>query len=231
MVITGLKVSSTMLASGTGYSRRPKSRRLTAQLSQRIGWRRPADRWRVDDYASFTLPAGWGESSFTVSFSCTHEDFGSTDIDGYHYLFGHALTSQNGDIGFKAQTVPDAQQIIWAFSDDDGGGASSLLSGRVLEPDAHGDAFTLVFDRDSPSQRSSSMAFPLAKRQSPPPCATSSRASLSASAPSFSGGNLQHFHQGAFADVHFFPAALTEAEIHSLIQECTPPDIPLPIGA
>lgn len=197
----------------------------TTEPEDRIGGALQMD--GVDDYASFTLPAGWGESSFSLSFSCTLEDFGSTDVDGYHYLFGHALTSQNGDIGFKAQTVPDAQQVIWAFSDDDGDGALSLLSDQVIEPDTW-HAFTLVFDRDSALAAVFVDGVPTGEATIP-----ATMGNLESGQPvglgAFvypPGGNLQHFHQGAFADVHFFPAALTEAEIHSLVQECTPPDIP-----
>ena len=47
------------------------------------------------------------------------------------------------------------------------------------------------------------------------------------------GGNLQHFHQGAFADVHFFPAALTEEPrfTASFRSAPRPTSQALPIGA
>ena len=181
----------------------------------------------INDYASFTLPAGWGESSFSVSFSCTIEDFGtSTEIDGSHYLFGHGLTHQNGDIGFKAQLHPENHTVMWGFSDDDGDGVLEIHLPPELDLNTWY-AFTLVVDRDNGTIQAYIDGEAIIEESIP-----SNLGNLESGLPVALGAfvyppssDYRHFHEGAFADVHFFPAALTASQVDSLIQQCANPTI------
>ncbi|MEC8597246.1 MAG: LamG-like jellyroll fold domain-containing protein, partial [Bacteroidota bacterium] len=181
----------------------------------------------INDYASFTLPAGWGESSFSVSFSCTIEDFGtSTEIDGSHYLFGHGLTHQNGDIGFKAQLHPENHTVMWGFSDDDGNGVLEIHLPPELDLNTWY-AFTLVVDRDNGAIQAYIDGEEIMEESIP-----SNLGNLESGLPVALGAfvyppssDYRHFHEGAFADVHFFPAALTASQVDSLVQQCEHPTI------
>ena len=208
------------------------NRTLTAQEVEAMFLSEPVNRIGgtlrtdgTDEYASFQLPSGWGESSFSVHFSATIEDFGTTsEVDGEHYLFGHALTGQNGDVGFKAQTIPDAQQMRWTFSDDDGDGSLNIIANPVLEANTWYD-FTLVFDRTTSQanvyingEEAGSAAIP------------SNLGNLESGLPVGLGAfvyppssDFRHFHQGQFGDAYFFPAALTASQVEDLALTCSAP--------
>ena len=208
------------------------NRTLTAQEVEALFLSEPVNRIGgtlqtdgTDDYASFSLPSGWGESSFTVHFSATIEDFGTTsEVDGEHYLFGHALTGQNGDIGFKAQTIPDAQQMRWAFSDDDGDGSLNIIANPVLEANTWYD-FTLVFDRTT-SQANVYINGAEAGSAAIPSNLSNLESGLPVGLGAFvypPSSDFRHFHQGQFGDAYFFPAALTASQVEDLALTCSAP--------
>ena len=177
-----------------------------------------------DDRVSLTLPEGWGMGSWTIQFTCAIEDLGEENVvDGYHYMLGHALTYQNGDVGIKFGTDPETGGVRFSFSDDgDVGMAVEFANSETFDFSAW-HHYAASFDREN-NVFKVFLDGDMLVSESIPQNLGNLESGLEASLGAYyysPANEVKHHCPGLFGDVSFHADVLSAEEILSGIQQCT----------